>query len=377
VLHAFTGTNDGSAPLGGVSIDMSGRLFGSATFGGDFQRACAPLGCGIVFELTHGGGGWILRPLYTFQGGSDGVYPEAPVLRAEDGILYSTSSGGGTFGDGTVFRLQPPPSTCKTSLCPWTKTQVYAFMGNGDGTTPIGTLLLSSSDIYGVTLGGGPQGAGTVYELMPVGGGWTGSVLNGSLQSPEGGVIFDSSGNLYGTCATAGENSKGFIYQLVESGPTWTLNILISFDGSNGARPWGGLVMDASGNLFGTTSMSGHNDGGTVFELTPDNGSWIFTTIYAFSAQAGQPLGTLTMDSQGNLYGTTNAGFGSVFKLTRGQSGWTYSILHTFSGGSDGANPSNAGVTLDANGNIYGTAAGGGGSPNCIGGCGVVFEITP
>jgi uncharacterized repeat protein (TIGR03803 family) len=196
------------------------------------------------------------------------------------------------------------------------------------------------------------------------------------LESPEGGVILDHSGNLYGTCAVGGANNHGFVYQLVRSGSTWILNTLVSFDGSNGSTPWGGLVMDASGNLFGTTSMAGPNDGGTVFKLTPQNGSWIFTTLYAFSAQEGQPLGTLTFDAQGNLYGTANAGFGNVFKLARGLYGWTYSVLHSFTGGNDGANPSKAGVTLDSNGSIYGTA-GGGGSPNCIGGCGVVFEISP
>jgi uncharacterized repeat protein (TIGR03803 family) len=378
VLHTFTGTNDGLSPIGGVSIDTSGNLYGSATFGGDYRGECAPTGCGIVFELTHRGGGWILQPLYSFQGGDDGAYPEAPVVRSEDGSFYSTSSGGGPYGLGTVFRLQPPPSACKTAICPWTKTQLYAFMGvDGYGNAPIGTLLLSSGDIYGVSLGGGsPPSDGTVYELVPDGGGWTESTLSDSLDSPEGGVIFDSSGNLYGTCATAGAHHDGFVYQLARSGSTWTLNTLISFAGGNGSRPWGGLVMDASGNLFGTTSMAGPNGGGTVFELTPQDGSWILTTIYAFSPQGGQPLGTLTMDSQGNLYGTTNAGFGTVFKLAPGLGGWTYSVLHSFTGGSDGANPSNAGVTLDSSGNIYGTAAGGG-SPNCIDGCGVVFEISP
>ena len=377
VLHTFTGTNDGFAPIGGVSIDLSGNLYGSATFGGDSPPICAPLGCGIIFKLTHRGGGWILQPVYSFQGGTDGAYPEAPVVRAEDGSFYSTTVDGGTFGFGTVFRLQPPASACKTSLCPWTKTQLYSFNNNGLGNAPIGALLLSSGDVYGVSLGGGsPPAEGAVYELTPDGGGWTESTLNGSLDSPEGGVIFDRSGNLYGTCATAGAHNDGFVYQLVPSGSGWTLNTLVAFDGSNGSRPWGGLVMDASGNLFGTTSMNGPNDGGTVFELTPQNGSWIFTTIYAFSAQEGQPLGTLTMDSQGDLYGTTNAGFGTVFELTRGADGWTYSVLHSFTGGLDGANPSNAGVTLDSNGNIYGTAAGGG-SSNCIEGCGVVFEISP
>lgn len=378
VLHTFTGMADGYAPIGGVSIDASGNLYGSATFGGDFEPVCAPTGCGIIFRLTQSGGGWLLQPLHSFLGGDDGEYPEAPVVLAEDGSLYSTSQSGGQNNAGTVLRLQPPPSACKTALCPWTKTEVYAFMGvDGYQNAPIGALLLSSGDIYGVTLGGGTPGYdGTAYELTPDGSGWTESLLNDSLNSPEGGAIADRSGNLYGTCAVGGANSKGFVYQLAQSGSMWTLNTLVSFDGSDGSEPWGGLVMDASGNLYGTTSMDGSRSGGTVFELTPENGTWVFTTLYSFSSQAGQPLGTLTMDSQGNLYGTTNAGFGTIFKLTHGLGGWTYSVLHSFTGGSDGANPSDAGVTLDSNGKVYGTTAGGG-SPNCIQGCGVVFEITP
>jgi hypothetical protein len=377
VLHTFTGTSDGFAPIGGVSLDTSGNLYGSATFGGD-RGECNPTGCGVVFKLTHGGGGWVLQPLYSFQGGADGAYPESPVVRSADGSFYSTSTGGGSFGYGTVFRLQPPPSACKSALCPWTKTEIYSLMGSGGyGNAPTGALLLSAGNIYGVSVGGGSPGYdGTVYELTPDGGGWTESVLNGSLTSPAGGVIFDSSGNLYGTCATGGAHNDGFVYQLVRSGSAWTLNTLVSFAGGDGSRPWGGLVMDAAGNVFGTTSMAGPNGGGTVFELTPQDGGWIFTTLYSFSPQAGQPLGTLTIDSQGNLYGTTNAGFGSAFKLAPGLGGWTYSVLHSFTGGSDGANPSNAGVTLDSNGNIFGTA-GGGGSQNCIDGCGVVFEISP
>jgi len=377
VLHTFTGTNDGFAPDAGVSIDASGNLYGSATFGGEHTSPCEPLGCGLVFKLTNHGGGWILQPLYSFQGGNDGNYPEAPVVRSGDGTLYSTTVEGGTFGYGTVLRLQPPASACGTSLCPWTKTQLYSFNNDGLGNAPIGALLLSSGDVYGVSIGGGaPPAQGAVYQLTPNGGGWTESTLNGSLASPEGGVIFDRSGNLYGTCASAGAHNDGFVYQLARSGSGWTLNTVVDFNGSNGSVPWGGLVMDTSGNLFGTTSMRGPNGGGTVFELTPQNGSWIFTTLYSFSAQEGQPLGTLTMDLQGNLYGTTNAGFGTVFELTRGVGGWTYRLLHSFTGGTDGANPSNAGVTLDANGNIYGTAAGGG-SENCFQGCGVVFEISP
>jgi uncharacterized repeat protein (TIGR03803 family) len=376
VLHAFTGASDGAAPLAGVTLDRAGNLYGSTALGGYFGFICT-VGCGTVFKLTHNNGGWTLDPIYTFQGGGDGNQPEAPVVMAADGTLYSTA-GGGAANAGVVFRLQPPASACKTALCPWAKTTLLEFNGRGDGGLPKGTLAFNAGgDVFGITNGGGSQNDGVVYELSPSNGGWTESVLYDSLALPYGGVIFDPAGNLYGTTSMGGANNEGTVYQLVPSGTGWTLYTLFSFDGDNGAMPEAGLIMDAAGNLYGTTStMGGYGNGGTVFELSQQNGSWALTTLNAFASQEGGPMAPLTMDAAGNLYGTTNNGFGTVFKLTRENGDWTYSLLHSFTNGSDGGNPVSAGVALDTDGNLYGTT-GGGGSGDCIGGCGVVFEITP
>ena len=147
----------------------------------------------------------------------------------------------------------------------------------------------------------------------------------------------------------------------------------------SGNDPWAGLIIDPSGNLYGTTTGGGSGSGGTVFELTPANVGWTFKTLYSFSGNGGGPSDKLVMDAAGNLYGTTYIdgayGYGTVFKLTPSNGGWTYTSLHDFTGGSDGANPISS-LVFDANGNLYGTASQGG-TGNCPGGCGVVFEITP
>lgn len=142
----------------------------------------------------------------------------------------------------------------------------------------------------------------------------------------------------------------------------------------------GGLIFDPSGNLIGSTAIAGSGGTGTVFELTPSGNTWAFDLLYSFVGNFDGPRGSLIMDSAGNLYGTTvGAGQyskGSVFKLTPSSGGWTYTSLHDFTGGSDGGYPI-GNVTFDASGNLYGTASSGGTGTACYEGCGVVWKITP
>ena len=204
---------------------------------------------------------------------------------------------------------------------------------------------------------------------------------------PFSGVIFDGAGNLDGATALGGNGGgilpPGTVYQLVPSGGGWTENILHNFpdDGSQGADPVGGLIFDSSGNLYGTTL-------GSVFKMTKSGGN--FTLLYSFTSDnMVGPYGSLIMDGAGNLYGTTLSdgayGYGNVFKLSPSGGGWTYTSLHDFCPDapvcSDGANPYVT-VALDANGNLYGTASlGGNTGPQCdpteTNQCGVIWEITP
>jgi len=195
--------------------------------------------------------------------------------------------------------------------------------------------------------------------------------------APEAGVIFDGSGNLYGTTLGGGAGGNGTAFQLIAAGSSRMKNALHAFGGLNdGAEPRCGLILDLSGDLYGTTFRGGSSAGGTVFELTPSNGGWTYAVLYSlYGCDGCGPRASLVMDTAGNLYGTTEQegayGYGSVFKLTRSAGGWTYTSLHDFAGMSDGGMPIGS-VAFDSNGNLYGTAYDGGAY-----GYGVVFEITP
>src|SRR5271165_7522543 len=378
VLHTFTGGMDGATPEAGVTLDKAGNLYGTAANGGN-------TGAGAVFKIAHKGSGWTFSPLYNFAGGNDGATPTARVIFGPDGTLYGTTSDAGMEQGvfGTVFNLKPSPSACRTALCPWLETVLHRFTANNDGITPgYGDVVFDKAgNLYGTTMNGGTNDRGIVYELTPSGGSWTESILfnfgSGLGVYPYNGVIFDNAGNLYGTTYEDedGPTVYGTVYQLTPSGSGWTENILHSFqEASDGAYPFGGVIFDQVGNLYGTTAYSGPAGAGTIFQLTPSNGTWTLTVLHSFAGSDG-PFGGLTMDAAGNLYGTTYADganlFGSVFRLTPSGDGWTYTDIYDYTGGNDGGYPFGT-VAFDANGNLYGTASTFGKN-----GYGVVWEITP
>ena len=378
LIHTFTGGMDGAAPEAGLTLDKAGNLYGTASAGGT-------AGAGAVYKLTRKGGAFTLGPLYSFAGGNDGASPIARVVFGPNGTLYGTTSdqGMGQGVVGTVFNLGPPATVCKAVLCPWNEKVLHRFTGSGsDGFIPgYGDLLFDKSgNIYGTTIQGGANGKGVVFELTPSGGSWTESILFNMATSsgiyPYNGVIFDQAGNLYGTTYEGGIMSiYGSIFELTPSGSGWTQSTLHTFlEASEGSFPYSGVIFDQAGNLYGTTSFNGPDGAGTVFELSPSNGSWTLTVLHSFAGSEG-PYGGITMDAAGNLYGTTFAGgahlFGSVFKLTPSGGGWTYTDLYDFTGGNDGGYPFGT-VAIDANGNLYGTA-----SHNGSLGYGTIWEITP
>jgi uncharacterized repeat protein (TIGR03803 family) len=381
VLYNFTGGQDGAYPEAGVTLDGGGNLYGTTYQGGSSNR-------GSVFKLAHKGSGWTLSPLYSFTAGRDGSAPIARVVFGPDGSLYGTTQFGGRncgVGCGTVFNLKPPVSICKAILCPWTETLLYKFSGGSDGANPgYGDLTFGpTGDIFGTTYFGGNNAQGVVYELTFQSGKWTENAIYRFIGTNDGGnpyssVVFDGAGNLYGTAYAGGADGHGTVFQLTPSLSGWTENTLYAFQSSSdGASPFGGVVFDNAGNLYGGASGGGAGSGGTVYELMPSNGSWIFSVIYSFtgSAYLPGPYDSLTMDAAGNLYGTTFKdgahSAGSVFKLTPLNGGWTETDLYDFSGGADGGIPYGS-VSIDANGNLYGTASHGG-----TNGYGVIWEITP
>jgi uncharacterized repeat protein (TIGR03803 family) len=377
VLHSFNNGADGSTPFAGVTFDRAGNLYGT-TSGVDGGKP------GTAYKMSHVGSGWVLNTLYSFNHHNDptGIY--AGVVFGPDGALYGTGHDGGQNTLGAVFSLRPPANACKSVSCPWTLTTLYSFNFGNDGIHPdLGNLTFDSAgNIYGTTYSGGTFVRGTVFKLTRTGNGWSESLLysfSGGNDGgyPENGVTFDSVGNLYGTTNKGGSHGYGTVFELSPYGGGWKETTLYSFsDGEDGANPVGGVVIDAQGNVYGTTSVAlGGRSSGTAWELSPSDGGWAFILLHSFTGPAYPgPQATLTLDAAGNLYGTSTytgegSGYGEAFKLTPSSGGWIYTS-YLF----DGLNVRTplCPVALDANGNLYGTSALGG-----TGNWGAVWEITP
>jgi uncharacterized repeat protein (TIGR03803 family) len=403
VLHIFMGEGDGSTPIAGLTQDAAGDLYGTAELG-NFFDFCIPT-CGAVYKVAHQGSGWITRPIYHFNGPPDGSTPTSRVIFGPDGNLYGTTIYGGTgscnngtvHGCGTVFKLQPPPTACPSFMCPWKETILYSFASESDGEWPQGEITFDQAgNIYGTTEAGGAPTClcGTVFKLTHnADGSWSKSTVyafqGGATDggSPYAGVTLDKSGNIYGVATAGGLQCQqicGIVFELTQSVSGWTETVLHFFaGGADGADPYGGLIFDGLGNLYGAAAEGGMGVGtgmGTVYELSPGQGGWTFATLHEFTGEeADYPLSRLTMDAAGNLYGSSFSGgtfnSGTVYKLTASNGGWTYSTLYSF-----GANDGSTGfalygnVVLDAAGNIYGTASQG---PYPDPDSGTVFEITP
>lgn len=339
--------SDGAVPNSSLVIDTAGNLYGTTSTGGAYgDTGGGAIGDGVVFELSPQPGGiWAETVLHSFGNGNDGIAPQAGLVFDKAGNLYGTTFRGGNSipsvcpnSCGTVFELSPVANS------QWTERIIYTFCppsGCADGAQPASQLALDSiGNLYGTTQSGGSAGDGTVFELSP----------------------------------THNDQWSEVVLHAFQGGA------------EDGDLPQGGLAQDSNGNLYGATQygysapMGGANNG-TVFKLTKDNqGQWTETLIYGFCQQAAcadgsSPAAGVILDNSGNVYGTTFIGgafnAGVVYKLTPQSSGlWQESILYAFEGAGDGFNP-HTGLTLDNSGNLYGVAQGG------SDGNGVVFKITP
>lgn len=318
------------------------------------------------------------KVLHAFTGGSDGAGLWGSLVFDGVGNLYGTTSGGGTSNVGTVFELRPNRDGV------WQEIILHGFDGQ-DGKAPFAGLIFDAKgNLYGATIDGGTDGYGTVFELtltVPPDGTWTETVLTSFTESdgpaaPYASLVMDPSGNLFGTGAD-------WAFELSPGSDGWILTGLHEFTGENGDgnSAYAGLIRDASGNLYGTTEHGGSVNRcgggcGTVYRLHPmSDGSWKEVILHSFGASgdgAFPGVGALAMDESGSLYGTTDSGV--IFKLTKGAHGrWKETILYNITGGRGGAEPS-AGVVRDKAGNLFGTTIAGG-DPNCD--CGVVYKLAP
>ena len=389
VVHSFNGVPDGIDPAATLAQDTAGNFYGTTVSGGTGKQ-CGPKGCGTVFELSPlAGGKWKETVLYSFTGGSDGKNPYGGVTLDSKGDLYGTTvsggSGGSCSGDGcgVVFLLSKSGKR-------WVETVMYNFTGGKDGFGPGGALVFDSvGNLYGTTPDGGKCSAcGVVYQISPIrGGGWKQTVLHAFTGGADGAVgslgplLVDKAGNLFGVAEVGGDPSChcGTVFELTSVSGKWKFKTLDAFKGTPQAGfPYGGVIADSKGNLYGTTYYGGANGAGSVFKLTKSAGKFTESVLYSFTGgtDGSWPTTTLMLDAKGNLYGTTSAGGdsngdGVVFKLTPKSGGkWSESTVHRFGKGSDGSMPY-YGLVSDKTGNLFGTTSIGGS------GNGVVFEITP
>jgi uncharacterized repeat protein (TIGR03803 family) len=336
--------------------------------------------------------------LYSFKGGTDGGQPFGRMIFDKAGSLYGTTVDE-YGGNGTVYKLS------RKAGRGWIKTILYRFQGGTDGSAPTAGLVFDSlGNLYGTTGQGGKNGQGTVFELTPnAGGGWTETVLHdfGFSQNnktdgflPVNGLIFDQPGNLYGMTPFGGSGGCnagcGIVFKVTKTNSGWKETVIHTFDGADGYAPQGALIVDNTGNLYGTANATGNDDrDGVVFRLHPTRTGWTYSVLHLFynappkctNGSFASVTPTLVMRS-GNLYGTAEAGgpssciYGTVWELSPSAKGmWKLTTLYDFTGNTNGADAYPVGgLVFDKQGNVDGVTVD---VQNGGNGLGTVFKLTP
>jgi uncharacterized repeat protein (TIGR03803 family) len=363
ILHSFiSGDASGAYPEAALLLAGTGSLYGTTNSGGSVNR-------GTIFTIKTDGSGFAVR--HTFAGyPGDGEHPVSPLIADSSGTLFGATPGGGTSNYGTAFKMKPDGTGFQV---------LYSFPdGESDGLNPWAGLILDGSrNLYGTTYGGGLLGHGTVFKIRPDGSGF--QVLHSFMGGPsEGGnpyasLVLDGSGNLYGTTYYGGLSDLGTIFTLRTDGTGFQL--LHSFTGgaSDGSRPRASLIPDGLGNLYGTTTYGGSTETGTAFSLRTDGtGFRLLRSFKGGTSDGSRPYGSLLLDDAGYLYSTTYAGgtanIGTIFKMKSDGTG--FELLRSFKGGSsDGSRPYSA-LIPGSPGILYGTTYSGGQTND-----GTVFKV--
>jgi uncharacterized repeat protein (TIGR03803 family) len=378
-IFSFTNPLQGAEPMGGLTVDAAGNIYGTTLIGGATCSFNGSAGCGAVYQLSppgQQGGAWTQSVLHSFVHYAGGAEPAGAVIRDDAGNLYGTTVYGGQYGLGVAYELSPPGA----GQTAWTQTVLHNFAGAGDGASPqAGLVLASNGTLYGTAYyqnGGG--GCGSVFSLTPPAPGktaWTEATLYNFAGpadgcQPQSALIIGAGGVLYGTTTSGGAGKAGTLFSLTppaNGSNSWTEATVYSFPAaSGGAGSWAGLLQDAAGALYVATAHGGggacSGGCGVMNKLTQSGGAWSATVIYSFlgGKDGRHPGGQIAFDAQGNLYGATRGHLatpgGTVFRLTPAGAGapWTETTLYHFLNAGDGAEP-NSGAVLGQNGEAYGT----------------------
>jgi uncharacterized repeat protein (TIGR03803 family) len=356
VIYNFKGSPDAANPWAGLTSDSAGNLYGTTLEGGSS-------GYGTIFKATAGGSETVLHAFDR----SDGESPYAGLLRDKSGDLYGATFGGGDSGFGVLFKLS---ATGKLTV-------LHSFTGKSDGCYPFGGVISDSkSNLYGTASSCG-FGYGTLWKVDPAGKltvlhSFAGGANDGAV--PEfGSLVLDKQGNLYGFASEGGTSNDGVVYEFSKSGK---LTLLYSFAGGtgDGCYPLGTPVMDENNSIYGTTELCGSVGNGVIWKLTRSGAETVLHNFAGGSSDGSNPFSGVLMDAKGNLYGTTEEGGadndGVVYKLAA-----SGALLHSFSG-SDGALLLGA-LLRASNGDFYGVTYQGGKNQSACGGsgCGTVFRL--
>jgi uncharacterized repeat protein (TIGR03803 family) len=355
----------GSYAYGSLVQDSKGALYGTAADLG---------GSGAIYRLKQQSSVWVFKILHQF-GGSDGDGPFAGLTEDHaHKIFYGVTDHGGSDDDGAIFTIAPQKRS-------WSEKVLYSFFGTSDGAEPEGVLAqdADTGDLYGTTIDGGSAGCGAIFQLSKSSGTWSLTTLHSFSGGSDGCRPLQlRMGPKRNTMVGITISDNGTVFELKKAHGTWSYSVIHSFGGGeDGVFPYD-LDIASDGTVYGVTDRGGIFDDGVAFELTPRRKGWSYKLLYTFTGgtDGNRPVGITFDERTGTVYGTTTyggtSGFGTLFKLVRNGDSWDQTVLHSFSGGSDGADPESRPIVDQTTGSLYGTTIYGGSNDG-----GTVYMVEP